>query len=681
MPAVGRGLLMTFRPLTSVVTARGTLLAAMLLVTLGGCGSSCCSPDIAVAPPGELVCALETSCPDGQTYRFGKCVVSGCESDADCCPGTRCRLDLNSCYPYLLDSEFNCGTDADCSNAAQRCVPTKIGARDPVNACVYESCTGDADCGTGRSCFESRCLAHAPCNGACAEGQACDVATSKCAAVPAGVDSCKAACAANTMLVFTNPSTMSGETCCSIGCECKGLPPLVPTRVGRYAGVAVAGADVVVSAYDADYGDLALMHYDLEGALSRVEYLDGVPASGAVVADPAGPRGGVGEPGPNVGTHTSIAVDSQGLARIAYHDVDARALKVALQNSDGSFTTYPIDAPAGPNANVGLFTDTAIGADGRIYVSYLAHNLPGAIDADPRVSSLKLARSKVARPATPAEWELFSVDARTAFDACNGACAATEACVLAGSGAQCLPTAAPCSARCSSTQTCVKLDDGGGATHDECRAAAVPPESTEVPRGRGLYTSLVVDGSDALIASYDSIDGDVRLARVGPSGEATVAVVDGDGVDGHHGGDVGRFPTLGKSGDQIFVVYEDVSRHQLRAWQGTQLGHGGTFTTIDDGKAAGTAGLRFVGAGARMAMIDGSRPMVVYQDASTLDLKTAVLVGTTWTVATLLADGAHGFYADIAIATGRAYIASVKAELDSSGLERSRIGLSVRPLQ
>ena len=200
---------------------------------------------------------------------------------------------------------------------------------------------------------------------------------------------------------------------------------------------------------------------------------------------------------------------------------------------------------------------------------------------------------------------------------------------------------------------------------------------SDFPKARGLYTSAALDGSETLVAYYDSIDGDVRFARVDNAGAASVAVVDGDGQNGHRNGDVGRFPAVAQVGDELLVVYEDFTRHELRAWRGATPGSDGAFTTVDAGKETGDPGKRFVGAGTRV-VVEGTSPLVVYQDASNLDLKMARGSDTGWQPERLIEQGAHGFYSDVALSDGTAFIVSVIAELDSRGRERSRVGLTLR---
>ncbi len=648
----------------TLLSTRHVLAVALAVGAFGGCGDGCCTDVVAsTLKPG--VCAPSQVCPEGDAFRFGKCVAGGCSADTDCCPGSRCRADLNACFPLLLDNAYDCADDA-CPDPAQRCILTAIGARDPIPTCVFELCGGSSDCGFGRTCFEGRCVQRPPCGGSCPDGTACDVVSSQCSAVP-NVKSCSDACVG--LRVVADPNTMLGEACCDVSCDCVGLPPLVPTRYGRYSRVAVGANGVLVSNYDGEFGDLVVAHYAADGTPGTLDYVDGFP-SGPVTADPTGPRGGVADVGQNVGTHTSIALDQAGNARVAYHDEDAHALKVAVQTG-GVWSNHVVDTAAA-GGDIGKFTDIAVAANGTIWVSYLAHNVSlGAVAG--RGTGLKLAKSRTPTPASAADWELFVVDARPVLDPCGGSCTAGTACVLASGGGQCLPVATDCTETCSSTQTCVSL-----AGSSSCTAAALPPESVELPRARGLYSSITLDGADPVVAYYDLVDGDVRAARVSQAGVATVFVVDGDGVSGHRAGDVGRFPTVSKVGPDLMIAYEDFSRHELRVWQGTTPGQGGSTVTVDTGAQQDRSGKLFVGAGARLAK-NASSPLLVYQDASNLDLKIASQQGVVWLNTALLSAGAHGFYSDVAIQNGTAYIVSVLAELDSNGVERSRLGLVVQP--
>lgn len=648
------------------------LVVGLIFAATLGCGDSCCPQDPIAGKP--QACNINTECEGTDAFRFGKCIPGGCETDADCCPGTRCRADVNTCFPILLDNDYACEQSGDCLDPGQRCINTVVGERDPLPTCVYELCSGDADCGFGRTCYASHCVVTAPCGGHCPDDTACDLITGKCAPFPNGSLNCDQDCGGSSLRIFSDATTMSGEQCCPLACECKGLPPIVPTRFGRYSRVAFATDEVLVSAYDAQFGDLVLAHFKTDGSFSRLDYLDGVPVGSAVIADPLGPRGGVFEVGANVGTHTSIAVDAAGLARIAYHDEDGRSLKVAIEQATGGFVTQFVDG-GDAAANIGQFTDIAVGNDGTIFVTYLAHN--ATLAGQPGVATgIKLARSRTPNPSSAADWDLIVLDARPLLDPCGGTCAAGNACVLNSGAPQCLPEANGCTPSCNDSETCVQLGAGAVA----CAPPSLPPESAELPRGRGLYSSITLDGGSPVVVYYDAIDGDLRAARFAANVVST-AVVDGDGQAGRRTGDTGRFPSVARIGVNLTIVYEDFGRHEVRSWQGaaSDLGAGGTYALVDRGQEAGRSGKLFVGAGARLAQ-GHDAPVVVYQDASNLNLKLASFDGTAWAPRSLITEGAHGFYSDIVIAGGNAFIVSVEARLDDRGVEASRLGLTVQPV-
>lgn len=615
---------------------RALLITSLAFGVAAGC-DTCCAEEPLVPQGAPPVCEI-IDCKGDDAFRYGGCAPSGCDSDDDCCPGQRCRADLNTCFPRLLDGEFECETSADCADPAQVCATVAIGDRAPLPTCIYESCAGDSDCGDGfRSCYQHHCIAQAPCGGTCPAGSVCEINSNSCHPLPVGLDdaengadavdkSCTDAC--DGLVVLKNEGLMTGDVCCAIECECVSPPPIVPTRFGRYARIAVVGDGAVVSAYDAEFGDLVVVHFGSNGLRAGpVQYVDGIPLGGAVTNDPGGPRGGVRDAGPDVGTHTSIAVNGAGLARVAYHDVDGNSLKVAIETAPGVYSTHFVDGASNPGTGqVGTFTDIAVGADGTIFVSYLAHNTTLA-GVTGQATGVKLARSRTPTPTSAADWELFVLDAR-AFVA-------------------------------------------DPALRDE------PPE---MPRGRGLHTSIALDGNAAFVGYYDGTDGDVRVASFAGSSVA-VAVVDGDAQGGRLSGDVGRYPAVGVTDGDLLVVYEDTARHNVRFWKGPKAtpGTGGAYGVAEALRNENRSGSHFLGAAGRLST-EGARPVYVSQDASTLDLRFSAFDGAAWAPQTVLDDGANGFYADVAVSAGKAFVCSVVAELDSRGKERSRLRLDIQPL-
>ena len=615
---------------------RAALFVSLFVAVAAGC-DSCCAPEIVTQTDDPKACTLPGPNCGSETpdFRFGECVLGGCSVDEDCCPGTRCRTDQNACVPLLLDDDYACETNADCIDPAQVCATISVEGRPALPVCIYEGCGGDADCGFGRACFAGHCLTSAPCNGGCPVDSVCEVNSNTCHKLPAvgsttdlaaNIDkSCREGCGPNQIMVFGDEDTMVREQCCDLQCKCLPTPPIVPTRIGRYARVALTSTEAVVSAYDAEFGDLVVVRHSLSGERNSVQYIDGIPAE-PPSGDQNGARGGVRGAGINVGTHTSIVESATGLARIAYHDVTNNALKVAIEGPVNVWSSHSVDTAATATVGqVGTFTDMAILSNGTLLITYLSHLqiFPGVTGAG---SGVKLARSRTPNPTSASDWELVVVDSRA-----------------------------------------VTVDP------------LATSEPAEMPRGRGLHTSITLDGDTAIVAAYDEIDGDVRVSRVAGTTSTTV-VLDGDGLTGHLSGDVGSFPAVGIVGSELLVAYEDFSRHTLRVWRGPKEtpGTGGAYDVADQIREPTRSGSRFVGAGARLST--EGRPVMVYQDASNLDLRFATLEGPTFAATTILADGASGFYSDVAVAGNKAYVCSVVAELDSRGRERSRLRLDVQTL-
>ncbi len=139
---------------------------------------------------------------------------------------------------------------------------------------------------------------------------------------------------------------------------------------------------------------------------------------------------------------------------------------------------------------------------------------------------------------------------------------------------------------------------------------------------------------------------------------------------------------MGIVGNDLVVVYEDSTRHTLRMWKGPKAtpGTGGAYGIADQLREPTRSGSHYVGSGARLT-VGGGKPVLVYQDASTLDLRYATSPdGVVFTATSVLTAGANGFYSDVALDGNRAFVVSVVAELDQRGKERSRLQLDIQPV-
>lgn len=159
----------------------------------------------------------------------------------------------------------------------------------------------------------------------------------------------------------------------------------------------------------------------------------------------------------------------------------------------------------------------------------------------------------------------------------------------------------------------------------------------------GKYGHLVIDGGSYYIAYYDVANGNLKIA-VGMPGSWTVQTLAGDGT-----GNVGAWPYLFPVGSTAFLLsYHDVGNQDL------MLGRydGGALVdvqVIDDGA--------FVGADSVIADVDGLR--ILYFDGQNNDVKMAVdQGGGSWTLSTLISDGAVGFSNNLVYHGGKMHVAT-----------------------
>lgn len=541
------------------VLAYGRILIVGILWLLTGCSESCCNDDNLNPINDVRTCALDTNCPAGQQYRFGRCIKASCESDEDCCPGSRCRLDIGTCFNRQYDEDYACTTAKDCPTLSHRCVETSLGTGGRKSLCTMQQCTGHDACEIGENCIDGYCVAGVPCEQICPAGTVCDMHRGECAKIPQESTGCDQHCSPGEVAVFANAPLSSGETCCEISCICLALPSKQPTRLGLYTDIAVDDNFVWVSSYEEADGDLVLSQYDKSGKLMIHRALDGVPESGTVLGNPEGYRRGITEPGPNVGTHTAIAT-RDGKVAIAYTDVDNRSLKVGVW--DGTqFVTSTIDGPNRADGTVGMFPDIVMTETGQIVVSYFFHRVTLAGQVSP-VSGVKVSRSNTFSPRSQSDWQSVLVDFREQEDPCANACGNNTVCVIHNRVAQCAPPTGGCNDLCSDQKVCVQLNTGA-----QCKSLAALPDFPRYPAALGLHTSMANIGDVVYVAYYDGQKKDLRLAKI--QGTTTETwTIDGDGQNSRLRGDVGRWPSILLDNlDNLLIAYEDTTRHGVRLWK------------------------------------------------------------------------------------------------------------------
>lgn len=594
-----------------------------------------------------------------------------CTTDADCCPGQSCQTQRN---PPRCSDRFNeCTTDAECGDTGDRvCVdyPT-----DGTKRCRHRPCGALGECPTGQSCFQGDCVGALPCGGSCNAGEGCVPSAGRCQnyVKPEGREAaaCPMTCNAGFIATFSprrepnsNDFKTLWDTCHlpSIACSCVELPGLLSNDLGRFSAVAANGTEgLMASMYDGKYGDLVVYRYDATGARVGVDYVDGVP-QGQVRYGPSGPRGGVTEPGPDVGRYTDIAVN-QGRAYVSYYDVTNGDLKVAVRDG-ATWATHRVD---GTNGDVGLYSSIAVDSDGLPGIAYFMKSAsqgfnvsdcpaPAPTGALKDLTALKFARARVANPRSDADWTVRVVACLSKPPPpCDG-CATT--CADVGNGPVCLMNSmTACMPACDmNTEVCVTSNG-----MPRCGKKYNPSQLIDIPLGTGVFASLTFNGKNALIA-YMQRTGPTVNGRVVPDGDLYAVQLDAQNVRGtpvliDGTGDTGYFPDVKvePSSRQVAIAFHDFTTKSLKFYFAAQLQTGVTLETIDNGADMARPGEQsFVGTDTALVFgPQAGQVWAVYQDATRGDLKLARR-GASWMVQTPLAtEGAAGFFADAVYANGR----------------------------
>ena len=360
-------------------SSKGLLAFAVVAVFAAGC-NGCGNPIVVPkdqckgVPGGQAdftnACTDNTDCaehfgckPQKDNESLLCCVFNdrACTTEADCCPGQTCPADRKKCF----DKFIGCQQDSECGDRGDRFCEVYTDTYGTSSRCRFKPCGSLGECAEGLSCFQGECMADLPCLGTCAPGKGCVATIDRCQDYSMPTDrpmaACPMTCAPGFLATFKDPRNI-WDSCVlpDVKCICAELPGLHSNDLGRFSAVSAdPGNAIFVSAYDGQYGDLVVVKYGLDGKKLATEYVDGVPAA-AVKYGPSGARGGIVEPGPDVGRYTDVAV-SQGRVYVSYYDVTGGNLKVAVRSPTGEWTKHQVD---GAQADLGLYTSIAIDSDG-----------------------------------------------------------------------------------------------------------------------------------------------------------------------------------------------------------------------------------------------------------------------------------------------------------------------------
>ncbi len=644
---------MAFRPMFWVALLLGGLM-------LSGCNCKQ-DPGTGNGPPPE--CSSDQDCIDAHDSRWycrnGECIKGerNCEDEGDvaCCPGQTC-----SRHGVCLDRYDTCEVDADCDVAGQRCLP-RIVNNNEQTVCTFALCENGA-CPDDLVCFAGFCIGENPCDGGCPHGEACAPSNNRCHPAP----TCEPTCPEGSILAFGDPLNVDDDCDLdSLFCVCEPLPPLIPRDTGRHSAITyLPDGTLAVSAYNGDYGDLVVVYFDSSGTHLGTDWVDGVPAGAPAVANPTGPRGGVEEPGPDVGRYTGIVAANDGTLHVSYFDVSSQRLKYA-RRTDGEWTNHVVDE----EGDVGRYSTIALDGAGVPYIAYFRRR---GVDDDRYATALKVAQANGIAPYGSSDWTTIEVQRSVVSPTpCDGGCPSGQHCVSDGSDTVCLPSVSGCGG-CPEGQVCVDL--GSGPT---CRSRLSTLSMDDLPVGIGLFPSLVIaaDGT-ATVVFYDRRFTRLRIALgIDPRAEET----------GHRRilhsvfrSDIGRFPSaaLDSSGDLI-VSYQHADHGHLLWAKVDPEGNVVDSGVIDDGARDAIESLRLVGNDSSLVIAPDGRWMVAYQDGTTGDLVVAIREGDSWRKEVIASDGAAGFWADAVYGGGRLYVSHATVQAFPNAPLRTDLRLEV----
>ncbi len=647
-------------------TNRALFVGGMLL--LGGF-SSCQCPGGAktnsVCPTELQGCETNSDCPDHFVCRTSaghpnvQCcdrTARTCKSEPDCCPGQTC-----SANGRCVDVFDECPNgDSDCGDPDRVCQKWVDPVLGESMRCTYASCAADGSCPEGQSCFDNFCVINAPCNGSCPEGEGCVPQDNRCH--PYGA-LCKATPQPGKLVVFKKPENVY-DTCVmsELTCELVELPPLHSNDLGRYASAAVSAGQVHVAMYDGQYGDLVVADYDETGKLLKRVWVDGVPSGKTPVAGPSGPRGGVSEPGDDVGRFTSIAAAPvDGTLSVSYYDVTNGDLKYVERGADGTWGAPLVVDSAG---DTGLFTSIKLDPTGKPVIAYFqkggGNSASNACPDSPLATGLKVATATKVHPTSAADFTIETVSCSLRPEPpCYGCSApgSAQVCASGTGGGVCKTPMADCAPACVTGQICVAGAAAGAPS--QCVKQGSSAELAGIPLGSGLFPSLAFKDAMPVVAWYDHAKGNLMLSQ-NEGGTWKSYLLDGQDGAGKDTGNVGLFPSLAfdASGNYL-VAYHDASKRRLKLFQAAAPAPSATaFSVIDDGLADPMKdGPSYVGADASLLLAQSGN-FVAYQNSTGGDLRLAKFdsAASKWTVTKELTEGALGFFSRAVEMGGKLYL-------------------------
>ena len=336
---------------------KNTLILPLFALSLLASG---CPEDGAGTEDAGQPCQLASDCPEGSFCNDDGFCEAGfaegtCSEDSDC-PGEEiCVLpegvELGNCvYPH------DCDEDADCDDPDKICIDAD---EDGYRDCVYDGCTDDAQCvedldncpiSEEPRCIAGACVCLDYCGAPCGEGLVC-------CAPPTDI----AQCVPDPGPCSTQPCDMGfhGEAIGDVGdysplecdyldteCGCVENDPLPLSNFG-YPHVLLKSSDGQqhLLTYNISYGDL-MFAKNAGNDNADYNFVTGVPEATVenVTGSLGGPRGGVSEPGPDVGKYVDAIIDENDRIHAVWRNAETEKLEYGTYKEGESWSIEAVDS-------------------------------------------------------------------------------------------------------------------------------------------------------------------------------------------------------------------------------------------------------------------------------------------------------------------------------------------------
>lgn len=456
---------------------------------------------------------------------------------------------------------------------------------------------------------------------------------------------------------------------------CEPRDPLPLGKIGTHSDFGIADDGTIwLSGYAAGvdesqlYGDLVGATWNEVAGQPDWELLDGVPWDADPYAPPDGWRGGINEPGDDVGLYTSLELDGSDEPRIAYHDDTNGALRYIARDSGswGDPGVVDDDGHAGGWASMVLAAGDVPAVAYRSWDVRMEDYTGASYQVGRVITSVRYA---VAGDASASSWtteEVASSDAP-----CWGtACPEDHRCRVADGLCwpeqrdrdECLDEMGGYA--CAAEEACLEELDSSGAPLStwHCEEAISQEPVFDLPEGIGLWNSLALapDGSPE-ITYYDRTRGELAWVVHDGTGWASPVILDGDDLstDTDLHGDKGWHASLAiDSSGGRHLAYVDGLAETLMYLELDPDGAVLVREVVDDGTTEGSD-RDLVGDYSAIAVDGDGLVRLAYQNTSTGVVRMAVRDPSdgSWTTS-LLTDpdgGFMGYYLNQLIVDGTSW--------------------------